>query len=133
MRLLSFLTEIEKALQAESPAVDGGAWEAARMINFHQGMARLTLSPRLGNDFPGGAIFLQSFLLADGSQCLKANLQWQGATGSPVCAVYSTPKTHWKLEASQIASKWLEGPTAVVENTSGYAASDLQPLVAAMG
>lgn len=110
MRLLSFLDEIEKALLAESPVLDGGAWQTLRMVNFHHGLARLTLTPRAGNDSPGGVIFLQAFALADGSTCVKASLNWRGSDSFPVLAVYSTPQLNWKLEASRIASAWLEGP-----------------------
>eukprot|EP01035_Chromulina_nebulosa_P049559 gene49559-67299_t len=116
MRLISFLTDIEKALLAESPAVDGGAWETSRMVNFHHGLARLTLTPRPAADlpFPPGAIFLQAFALADGSLCLKASLNWRGSEAFPIMSVYSTPTTNWKLEASRIAAAWLEGPPAVI-------------------
>lgn len=131
MRLLSFLTAIEKALIAESPDVDGGAWESARMVNFQQGLARLTLTPREGNDFPGGLVFLQAFILADGSQCLKACLNWAGSKAAPVLAVYTTPQTNWKLEASRISSTWLEGPPQFSEVSPME--ENLQPLVAAMG
>lgn len=131
MRLLSFLSEIEKALLAESPAIDGGAWESSRMVNFHHGLARLTLSPRPGNDFTAGTIFLQAFLLADGSLCLKASLGWNGCNSTPVMAVYSTPQLNWKLEASRIASTWLEGPRETA--TSLTHETDLRPLVAAAG
>ncbi len=131
MRLLSFLTAIETALLAESPALDGGAWDTARMVNFHHGLARLTLTPRAGNDLPGGAIFLQAFTLADGSLCLKASLNWKGSEHFPVLAVYSTPKLNWKLEASRIAGAWLEGPREVV--TSAEAEGDLRPLQAVAG
>ena len=112
MRLLSFLSEIEHALVAESPVVDGGAWASNRMVNFQQGLARLTLSPR-SPDLPheGGGILLQGFTLADGSVCLKATLSWKGSDRKPVLAVYSTPSLNWKLEASRIAMAWLEGPT----------------------
>jgi hypothetical protein len=101
MRLLSFLSDIERALLAESPVVDGGAWETSRMVNFHHGLARLTLTPRAAADlpFPPGAIFVQAFSLADGSQCLKASLNWNGSESFPVISVYSTPNTNWKLEA----------------------------------
>ena len=78
MRLLSFLTDIEKALIAETPEVDGGAWITSRMVNFHHGLARLTLAPQRGNDFPGGTIFLQAFELSDGSLSLKASPQLAG-------------------------------------------------------
>lgn len=119
MRLLSFLSDIEKALLAESPAIDGGAWETNRMVNFHHGLARLTLAARPGNEHPtsAGTIFLQAFVLADGSLCLKASLNWKGSDAFPVIAVYSTPSLNWKLEASRIAMAWLEGPPALATVT----------------
>lgn len=134
MRLLSFLSDIEKALIAESPVVDGGAWESTRMVNFYQGMARLSLTPRPSADlpFPPGSIFLQSFVLADGSMCLKANLTWKGSDAFPVISVYSTPTLNWKLEASRIAMAWLEGPPAAAAVTT-YESSELQPLAAIAG
>lgn len=120
MRLLSFLSDIERALIAESPVVEGGAWESARMVNFAHGLARLSLTPRPAADlpFPAGTIFLQAFTLADGSLCLKASLNWKGSDAFPVMAVYSTPTLNWKLEASRIASAWLEGPPAMATTTS---------------
>lgn len=120
MRLLSFLSDIEHALIAESPMVDGGAWDSNRMVNFNHGLARLTLTARAGNDLPvsGGTIFLQAFVLADGSLCLKANLNWKGSDAFPVMAVYSTPNVNWKLEASKIASAWLEGPPSMATITT---------------
>lgn len=119
MRLLSFLSDIERALVAESPVVAGGAWETNRMVNFHHGLARLTLKPRSGAEdiSAGGSIFLQAFVLADGSLCLKASLNWKGSDAFPVLAVYSTPGLNWKLEASRIASAWLEGPPATATIT----------------
>jgi hypothetical protein len=130
MRLLSFLSDIERALLAESPVVDGGAWETTRMVNFHHGLARLTLTPRPGVELPcaGGAIFLQAFCLADGSQCLKASLNWKGSESFPVISVYSTPSINWKLEASRIASAWLEGPAAALVTSAQ--AEELSPLTA---
>jgi hypothetical protein len=129
MRLLSFLSDIERALVAESPVVEGGAWETTRMVNFHHGLARLTIAPRPGSDLPltGGTIFLQAFALADGSLCLKANLNWKGSDAFPVLAVYSTPNLNWKLEASKIASAWLEGPPARATMSE---TEQLTPLVA---
>lgn len=128
MRLLSFLSDVERALLAESPVVDGGAWESTRMVNFHQGLARLSLTPRAAAalPFPAGAIFLQAFSLADGSLCLKASLNWKGSDSFPVISVYSTPGTNWKLEASRIASTWLEGPaTALVTSAEREEMSSL--------
>jgi hypothetical protein len=119
MRLLSFLTDIERAIIAESPVVEGGAWESTRMVNFEQGLGRVTLAPRSPSDLPlpGGTIFLQAFALADGSQCLKATLSWNDSQVSSSIAVYSTPSLNWKLEASRIASTWLEGPPAATAAT----------------
>ena len=131
MRLLSFLSEIEKAVVAESPVIDGGAWEAIRMVNFHQGLARLTLNPRPENEFPSGAIFIQAFHLGDGSLSIKASLSWQGSDASPVLCVYSTPRLNWKLEASRIASTWLEGPSSVIAVQSSE--EDRRPLAAMAG
>lgn len=120
MRLLSFLSDIERALIAESPVVEGGAWETSRMVNFHHGLARLTLTARPGAETSstGGTIFVQAFSLADGSLCLKASLNWKGSDALPVIAVYSTPTLNWKLEASRVASAWLEGPPATAAVTT---------------
>ena len=105
------LTEIEQAVIANDPSPDGGAWEAARLINFHQGLARLTLSVRstTGQVAPRGTILVQNFTLADGTLCLKANLAWRGTDATMVSAVYSKPDTNWRGEAGQIAVKWLDG------------------------
>lgn len=112
MRLLSFLSDIERAVTAGAAAGDKGAWDAMRMVNFHHGLARLTLKPRQPGQgiAAGGTIFLQSFTLADGSLCLKASLGWNGSEAVPVLAVYSTPTLNWKTEASRIATAWLAGP-----------------------
>jgi hypothetical protein len=136
MRLLSFISEIEKSLIANSPVVEGGAWETQRMVNFHHGLARLTLKARAGAELiaDGGAIFVQAFALADGSLCLKASLNWKGSDALPIIAVYSTPTLNWKLEASRIASAWLEGPPAagsIVTTNLGNPA--VRPLQAAAG
>jgi len=132
MRLLSFLADIERALIAESPAVEGGAWESQRMVSFHHGLARLTLSPHQGVESPGGSIFLQSFSLADGSLCLKASLNWKGSEAVQVVPVYSTPSLNWKLEASRIASTWLQGPPAISTPTA-LSETELRPLATAVG
>lgn len=131
MRLLSFLSDIERALIAESPVIDGGAWETQRMVNFQLNLARLTLTARPGAELTstGGTVFVQAFSLADGSLCLKASLSWKGSEALPVIAVYSTPNLNWKLEASRIASAWLEGPPAGSAATE-IGTQDLRPLSA---
>jgi hypothetical protein len=137
MRLLSFLSDIERAVLAESPAIEGGAWQTTRMVNFHHGLARLSLKPRAGGDpkQSGGTIFLQAFALADGSLCLKASLNWKGSEALPVISVYSTPTLNWKEEASRIADAWLEGPPALATVTDAHLhlSHDFTPLAAAIG
>ena len=134
MRLLSFLTEIERSLLAESPMIDGGAWDITRMVNFHSHLARLSLTARPGAELPitGGTIFLQSFALADGSLCLKATLNWTESAAQPVIPVYGVPSLNWKLAASGIASKFLEGPGVAASLTTLHseAGSPLESLVA---
>jgi hypothetical protein len=114
MRLISFLSDIERALIAQSPVVEGGAWETHRMINVHYGLGRLTVAARPGTEvrLSGGVIFVQSFVLADGSLCLKASLNWKGSDALPVFSIYPSSTLNWRLEASRIASTWLEGPPA---------------------
>ncbi len=122
MRLLSFLSEIERAITAETPPTEGGGWEASRMVNFQQGLARLTLRSRDPESLcPSGAIFLQAFALADGSVCLKASLTWKGSDAFPSIFVYATPSLNWKLEASRVACAWIEGPV----NTGAAATTEL--------
>ena len=103
------------------------------MVNFHHGLARLTLNPRTGSPATilGGTVFLQAFTLADGSLCLKASLNWKGSESLGVVAVYSTPNLNWKHEASRIASTWLQGPPsgATITEMDTHPA-ELQPLVA---
>ncbi len=108
-RLLSLLTEIERALVASEPAPDGGTWDTLRLVNFAQGLARLTISVKSTAHVTSarGSILLQSFTLADGSECLKANLGWQGVEDPSTYAVYSQAQTDWPSEASRIAAKWL--------------------------
>lgn len=133
MRLLSFLSDIERAIVAESPVVEGGAWESTRMVNFEQGLARLTLAPRPAADLPlsPGTIFLQAFSLADGSQCLKATLSWKDSPVTSAIAVYSTPTLNWKLEASRIGSAWMEGPPAASAPAQSDTQDGITPLSAA--
>ncbi len=116
-RLLSLLTEIERALVASEPAPDGGTWDTLRLINFAQGLARLTISVKSAAHVTSaqGSILLQSFTLADGSECLKANLGWQGVEESATYAVYAQAHTDWPSEASQIAAKWLGGRQSEVK------------------
>lgn len=113
MRLLSFLTDIERAIRLETNADDTSVWDSSRIVNFKTGLARLTLAVRdAKSEMPQGAILVQHFALANGSFCLKANLSWVGSESCPVMSVYDTPTLNWKLEAARIASAWLAGPAA---------------------
>jgi hypothetical protein len=127
-RLLSFLDDIEKALIGQS-AASGQTWATSRMVNYHHGLARLTMTPSTGSNPTQlrGAIFIQSFELADGSQCSKASFNWQGIEALPVLAVYATPGTDWKVEAARIAGVWLAGGAP---SHASAATTDLSPLVA---
>jgi hypothetical protein len=134
-RLLSFLTDIEKALIKESVSNMGPTWDASRMVSYQQSLARMILTPPKDaeNPAPGGTVFLQCFLLADGSPCLKATLGWDGSAASSVISVYSKPKVDWKAEAAQIASQWLAGPPAVVASAEAASVPGLMPLSSATG
>lgn len=130
MRLLSFLTDTEHALVAEAGMAGGGTWEVSRMVNYNQGLARMTLTERNGSNRAElkGHILVQSFTLADGSICLKANLTWQGSDQSNVIAVYSKPRTNWRAEAGMVASAWLSGPPEVVSIGQNEHREELMPL-----
>lgn len=132
MRLLSFLTDIERAVRLEANAGEGEIWDASRIVNFKTGLARLTLTCRdLESGMPHGTILVQHFGLANGSFCMKASLTWQGSEAAQTLAVYDTPLLNWKLEASRIASTWLAGPPAeTAMTTSGSMDSDVRVAVA---
>lgn len=115
-RLLSSLNDIEQALRKQSAADMGPTWEVSRMVNYHHGLARMTLTPPADAepDQMRGVIFLQSYVLADGALSFKASLNWHGCDSFPVIAVYAKPGVDWQAEAGRIASAWLAGPPAGV-------------------
>jgi hypothetical protein len=127
IRLLSFLNEIEAALVKQSAANMGPSWDASRMVSYHQSLARMVLTPpkNAETSAPGGTVFLQSFLLSDGSPCLKATVGWEGSAASSVVAVYAKPELDWKAEASRIASIWLAGPPQMTVVPAEFAAPSL--------
>jgi alkylation response protein AidB-like acyl-CoA dehydrogenase len=110
-RLLSFLSEIEFALNADEPAPEGGAWQSTRTVNHGLGLARLYLATRFNPERlqPLGSVQLQSHRLADGSVCLKAFLSWTGRTTEAVHAIYDQPRIDWAAEARRVAAVWLSG------------------------
>ncbi|MFI5336187.1 MAG: hypothetical protein ACHQ5A_05365 [Opitutales bacterium] len=117
-RLLSFLSDLERALAADDPAPLDGTWENSRSVNYHLGLARLNLGVRLpaeGKTEARGSILLQSYLLADGSPCLKAALAWTGSDRNLVRSVYARPDVDWTREARKVAADWMAGPPARTE------------------
>lgn len=111
LRLLSLLSDIERAFNADEPAPEGGIWETQRTVNYHQGLARLNLSVRASDEtlVPMGSVLLQSFKLADGSFCLKAHLTWLRSGADYVHAIYAKPTIEWASESRRIACAWLNG------------------------
>jgi hypothetical protein len=132
-RLLTLLTEIERAIIANDPSPDGGNWDTLRLINFHQGLARLTLAVRSpsGVTAARGIILLQHFTLADGTQCVKANLSWADVDKSSVYSIYSKPSMDWHREAGQIAVQWLDGRLAALEGQIAAERQSGGPLMSA--
>jgi hypothetical protein len=112
IRLLSFISDFEQALAADDPSPNDGSWSCERHANYHLGLARLVLKVRTGTDAPQsrGAVLIQSFRLADGSQCIKATLSWTGSDVDDVHSVYDLPSLNWKSEARRLAALWQAGP-----------------------
>ena len=113
MRLLSLLTDIERAVRMEANADESAIWSATRIVNFKAGLARLTLTCKEADSgMPQGSILIQHFALANGSFCVKASLNWQGSDAVSVVSIFDTPQLNWKLEASRIAATWMAGPSS---------------------
>lgn len=116
----------------------GPTWDSSRMVSYHQSIARMILTAPAEAEAPapGGSVFLQSFLLSDGSPCVKASLSWEGSNATTVMAVYAKPQLNWRVEAGRVASKWLMGPPpskAVDVVADDASAPSLSPLEAAVG
>jgi hypothetical protein len=128
-RLLSFFADLENALLADDPSPSEGSWDTSRTVNYAAGLARLNLSVRLGTGKieARGAVLLQSYLLADGSPCLKIALSWTGTDRQAFRSIYSRPDTNWKSEARKAAAEWMAGPPAKIEP-----ATEEQPAPAAL-
>jgi hypothetical protein len=89
------------------------------MVSYHQSLARMVLQPAPNSvGAPAGSVFLQSFVLSDGTPCLKATLGWEGSESAPVIAVYAKPELDWNSEAGRIAAAWKAGPPATGELVS---------------
>lgn len=134
-RLLSFLTDIEKSLLAELGMLEGPPWETNRTVSYHKGLARMTLTQRSTRETTiKGTIYLQSFVLADGSQCLKASLHWADSSETQMISVYAKPQVNWRTEAASIAAAWISGPGAQTADEPATASQDdVASLLASVG
>jgi hypothetical protein len=123
--MLSFLTDVERALAADDPAPDDGSWESSRTVNYHLGLARLTLAVRSAAGLtPRGTVLLQGYQLADGTPCLKAALSWHGSESTNTHAIYHKPDINWTSEARKVAAEWMAGPpSGVLASPSGALAA----------
>ncbi|AOS45088.1 hypothetical protein Verru16b_02164 [Lacunisphaera limnophila] len=125
-RLLSFLSDFERALQADDPSPDDGSWQTSRAVNYRSGLARLQLGVRLPDQGMKnrGSVLLQSYMLADGSGCLKAQLNWAGSEATVMHSIFAKPDCSWKTEARRLAATWMAGAPAHVAVTA------VEPMVA---
>lgn len=132
-RLLSFLTDVEHALAADDPSPSEGTWDNARTLNYHLGLARLSLGVRTGTGHKElrGNILLQSYQLADGTSCLKAALSWTGSEATVYRPIYSKPDINWTSEARKIGAEWMAGPPAKAEPAAAAIEEGNTPLAAA--
>lgn len=114
-RLLSFLSDFERSLQADDPSPDDGSWQTSRAVNYRSGLARLQLNVRMPDQStkPRGFVVLQSYNLADGAACLKAQLSWAGTEPTVLHSIFAKPGCDWKTEARRLAAKWMAGPPVV--------------------
>ncbi len=110
-RLLSLLTEIEKAVRAGQEALGGPALDSSRMVNFRAGLARIQWRAAAGAGAdPRGHIQLQHFALADGRACIKAAMGWHGVDLRRTVEIFAAPDVNWTTEAQRVAEAWLDGP-----------------------
>lgn len=131
-RLLSFLSDLERAIIMDDPQPGGdGTWSATRIVNYHLGLARLSLQvrPAAGAAQPRGVVTVQSYALADGTPCLKATLGWSGQEGIRTLPVFTKPGLDWTSEARKIASTWLAGPpeAATIIEVGSTAEAETEP------
>lgn len=114
-RLVSLLSSIEKALVSYAcPSVGG---RPQRVVNYQKGIARMSFSDG------SGSITLQSFTLADGQICVKAEFLWAQTQQTGTYSIYpSTDNFEWYGAAIRLAEAWMNGLPSVdeeAEETSG--------------
>jgi len=116
-RLLSFISDFERALLADDPSPDEGTWKNERAVNYRTGLARVQLNVLMpdGQLKPRGIVLVQGFRLAEGVGCLKAQLSWTGTETTANHSIFSKPGCNWKSEARKLAANWMAGVPAPVE------------------
>jgi len=117
VRILSFLNLIQDAINRQN----GTEIEGTRMVNFQKNIARFAMKD-------GGAIQVQTFVLADGQTCVKVALYWGGIGIPAVSSVYPTAVNFsWEKAADKIGQMWIDGPIAAGINPMGE--SDASPVL----
>ncbi len=126
-RLLSFLSDFERAILADDPTPDDGIWETERAVNYRNGLARLQLTVRVASNprKPRGSVLLQGFKLADGAACLKLQFNWAETETTATHSIFAKPGCDWRTEARRLAAIWMAGPPA---NARSFSPS--QPMLA---
>jgi hypothetical protein len=91
------------------------------MVNFHTGLARLTLRAHTATrSKPRGQLQMQHFNLADGRSCVKIHLSWAGSDSHCTIEIYTLPGLDWRVQVNRVAEAWLDGPA--IAGDSGSAA-----------
>lgn len=104
-RLLSFMSAVESALINQGWA--GVNIPPQRAVNFQKGIARMVFEDGSGN------ITLQSFTLADGQICLRAQYTWAPSSATASTSIYPTGEDYnWTAAAEKIADGWVHGIAA---------------------
>lgn len=114
-RLLSFLSDVESTFRASETV--NGSFKASRTVNYRLGLARLNLAMTpgaLGTAGNTATILIQSFRLADGSPCMKAQVSWPGSESRAIHAIHAKPGTDWTAEAAKVADILKAGPVHAV-------------------
>jgi hypothetical protein len=94
------------------------------MVNFHTGLARLTLRARTANGFePRGQLQMQHFNLADGRACVKVHLSWAGNDHHRTIEIYALPGMDWHVQVNRVAEAWLDGPATAGDTGSAALAA----------
>ena len=103
--------------------------EGVRVVNFAKSIARYSMKD-------GGAIQVQSFILADGQFCIKVALYWGGISQPAIQSVYpSSDEFDYVRAAGRIAQTYIDGPISagVMIGGSGDSAPALSKLSAISG